>query len=178
MLRPIAILALASLAVATPAYSFQSLDVPDGPTFGDNIPKKKQPRSSREIVFEKSTTIELKTPALVICSEGAASGEDLENALASCNAAIKESPESGDAFYYRGFVNFHLDRKTEAESDFTSAIELASPRAAESYYQRGVCKEQRRKLREAAQDFKKALELKPEWSAARRKVEEYQWAYE
>lgn len=168
----------AAFALFAPARAMQGLDVPESPTFGDRLSKKEERGEPNELTFEKTLSIEREKSNLIIGSEGAASGEDLGNALAACDAAVAEAPENGDAYYYRGFVLFHREKISAAEADFTSAIEFGSGRTAESYYQRGVCKERQRKLREASADFKKAAELKPDWSAARRKVEEYHWAYE
>ncbi|MCB2112047.1 MAG: tetratricopeptide repeat protein [Parvularculaceae bacterium] len=126
--------------------------------------------------FEISGAIEIEKSSLVICSEGAASGDNLESALEACNDAIEEEPTDGDAYYFRGVVNSQLGKDAAAEDDFTSAIELGANRLAEAYYWRGVSKENQRKLRDAANDFQKAAELKPQWSAAQRKVAEYHWA--
>lgn len=164
------------ILVFTIQASAQSLDAPDYGSARRAQDKKKGPAVEQE--FSATITLEHEKSNLVICSEGAASGEDLENALKACNAAIEEEPQNGDAFYFRGFTLFHLERYVEAERDFTSAIDLKANRLAESYYQRGVCRERQRRLRDASKDFKAAFELKPEWSAARRKVEEYAWAYE
>ncbi|MEZ5919744.1 MAG: tetratricopeptide repeat protein [Parvularculaceae bacterium] len=129
-----------------------------------------------ESKFKIKGEIKKEKSDLVICSEGAAYGEELEEALTACDTAVAEKPEDGDIRYYRGFVLFHMERFPDAEAAFTKAINLDARKKAESYYQRGVCKEKQRRLREAAGDFKKAADLKPEWSAARRKVKEYHWA--
>ena len=170
-------LVLATISIAA-ASAFQGLDVPEQPTFDDKIPKKKKPDRSSEQEFEVRGAIEFEKSSLVICSEGAASGADIEAALDACDAAIKERPDNGDAYYYRGIVLSHLDRHDDSERDFTAAIENNTSRLAESYFWRGVAKENQRRLGDAAADFKKASELKPEWSAARRKVDEYRWVYE
>lgn len=163
---------------AAPAAAFQGLDVPEQRTFGEKIPKKQKTGRDADLEFEISGTIEIEKSSLVICSEGAAAGGDLEKALDACAAAIDEAPDDGDAYYYRGVILSQLGRSAEAEGDFTSAINLKANRLAESYYWRGVSREAQRKLRDAAGDFRRASELKPEWSAARRKVEEYYWAYQ
>ncbi len=178
MLGKVAVPFLTLLFLCAPATAYQSLDVPESPTFSDNLPAKKQKRQAGELTFETKGTIEREKSDLVICSEGAATGENPEGTLKSCDAAVEAAPRNGDAYYYRGFVNYHRESYEEAAGDFTRAIDLGSSRLAESYYQRGVCKEQQRRLREAALDFRKAAEIKPDWSAARRKVEEYQWADE
>lgn len=178
MVRFTEIFIISLLVSAPPAFALQGLDVPESRTFDDRLPRDNETGDLLEFEYEKKLTIEREISNLVICSEGAASGEDLNAALVSCDSAISEEPERGDAYYYRGFVNFHLERFAEAERDFSSAIDFATSRAAESYFQRGVCKERQRRLREAARDFEKAAQLKPDWSAARRKVEEYHWAYE
>ena len=163
---------------AAPAAAFQTLDVPEQPTFSDKITKKTKSGRSAEQEFEISGSIAIEKSSLAICSEGAAYSEDLDRALGACDAAVEAAPDDGDAYYYRGVVLSHLGRYEDAEADFTAAIDHQASRLAESYYQRGVCKEEQRRLREASLDFKSAAELKPEWSAARRKVEEYHWAYE
>lgn len=169
---------MVSAMACSMATAWQSLDVPEQPTFGDNIPKKKKSGEAYELDFEIKGEIEIEKSSLVKCSESAASGENLEVAIADCNAAVEAAPDNGDAYYYRGVVLSHLGRIKQAELDFTSAISLNANRLAEAYYWRGVSKEAQRKLRDAASDFKKAAELKPEWSAARRKVDEYRWALE
>lgn len=155
--------------------SAQGLDVP----YERTGPKKtEEPSHPVESTFEKKIVIKAEKSDLVLCSEGAVQQIDPEVALASCNAAIAENPENAEAFYYRGYNHFHLARYEDAEADYTRAIELKTRYLAESYYQRGTCREMLRRLRDAAADFKKANELKPDWSPARRKVEEYHWAYE
>lgn len=153
----------------------QMLDVPEQRM----APKKMGDRSDPiESTFEKATVIKREKSALVLCSEGAAQQIDPEEGLASCDAAIAENPDDAEAYYYRGYNHFHLAAYEEAEADYTRAIELGTHYLAESYYQRGTCREMQRRLRDAAADFKKAHELKPDWYPARRKVEEYHWAYE
>lgn len=176
MLRTSLVLGLSLAMLAGSDASAQSLDAPDYWSVDDKKDEKSEPPVEQE--FEKTVTIERKKSNLVICSEGAASGEELESALAACNAAIEEQPQNGDAYYYRGFTFFHMGRYADAERDFTSAIDLGARWLAESYYQRGACKERQHRLREASVDFKAAHDLKPQWSAARRKVEEYHWAFE
>ena len=155
------------------AYT-QELDVPEQRM----APKKMGDRSDPiEFTFEKTVVIKQEKSDLVLCSEGAAQQIDPEEALASCDAAIAENPDDAEAYYYRGYNHFHLARYEEAEADYTRAIELETRYLAESYYQRGTCREMLRRLREAAADFKKAHDLKPDWYPAKRKVEEYHWAY-
>lgn len=153
----------------------QTLDVPEKRTAPKKMGKRSDPIES---TFEKTTVIKQEKSDLVLCSEGAAQQIDPEQALASCDAAIAENPDDAEAYYYRGYNHFHLAAYEEAEADYTRAIELGTRYLAESYYQRGTCKEMQRRLRDAAADFKKAHELKPDWYPARRKVEEYHWAYE
>ncbi|MEZ5896453.1 MAG: hypothetical protein R3C40_02780 [Parvularculaceae bacterium] len=104
--------------------------------------------------------------------------KDLEATLALCSAAVEEEPENSLAYCYRGFKYYHLDRYAEAEADLARAIDLKSRKQAVLYFMRGMCKQMQRRLREAAADFKTAHDLNPDWAQARRKVEEYQWAYE
>ncbi len=161
------------LSAVLPAAAAQSLDAPALPDRS-----KKGQKSGNEVQFEIKGVVEIDKSPLVACSEGAASGEDLENALKACDVAIAQDPTNGDAQYYRGFVLYHFELYREAEEAFTAAIDLGADRLAESFFQRGACKEHQRRLREASLDFKMAHELKPEWSAARRKVDEYRWAYQ
>ena len=171
-------LLFAALAlVSTPALAIPpSLDVPEKRTFNDRLQREQGEPREMESEFEIKGEIKKEKSDLVVCSEGAAYGEELEDALSACDAAVVEKPEDGDIRYYRGFVLFHMERYSGAEAAFTKAIDLNARKKAESYYQRGVCKEKQRRLREAAGNFKKAADLKPEWSAARRKVKEYYWA--
>jgi len=163
--------------VEAPALA-QALDVPEYRTADEKLLRASKKDDDVELSFGKTITIERTKSNLVLCSEGAASAEDLASALVACDAAIAEKPDDGDTRYFRGFVLYHLEWYGEAEAAFTAAIENGASQLAESYYQRGVCKENRRRLREAAADFKSASDLKPDWSAARRKVDEYRWAYE
>jgi tetratricopeptide (TPR) repeat protein len=125
------------------------------------------------------TRIEIKRGADLTtqCANGVVDQTDLAATLEICNAAVAAEPDKGDNYYYRAFNHFYLDDIAAAEADFTEAIERGTNHMAKAYYQRGVCKEQTRRLREASVDFKKAHELSPDWSQARRKVEEYAWAY-
>lgn len=159
------------------ANAGQSLDAPDRPVFGDRIPKKAV-KSSGEVTFESTATIARDKSALVLCSELAAGETESAPTIDDCDRAVSEAPDGGDAYYYRGFAHYNSGAYAKAENDFTLAIDHDTSRMAESYFQRGACKEQQRRLREAAADFKKAHELKPDWSAARRKVDEYHWAYD
>jgi tetratricopeptide (TPR) repeat protein len=159
------------------ANAGQSLDVPDRPTFDDKIPKKTI-QSKGEVTFESTATIEIEKSALVLCSELAAGETESAPKIEDCDRAISEAPDNGDAYYYRGFAYYNSGDYSSAESDFTGAIDRDTSRLAESYFQRGACKEQQRRLRDAAADFQKAHDVKPDWSAARRKVDEYHWAYE
>lgn len=130
------------------------------------------------VTFETTINVNKEKSAFVLCSEKVSEQEASAEALAICDAAVEEAPGNGDAYYYRGYAKYFLEDYEGAESDFSSAIEKGARRLAESYYQRGTCKEKQRRLREAAADFKAAHDLKPDWYQARRKVEDYQWAYE
>jgi len=171
----LAILCAGPFCLSLPMALAQSLDVPPQKTATKKKTKKKK---SVETTFEKTVIIERKPSALEICSQGAASLENLDAALEACNQAAEEDRDDGDVYYFRGFNLFHLERFSEAEDDFSKAIDLDTGYLARSYYQRGACKEYQGRLRDASEDFKKAHELRPEWSAARRKVEEYHWAYQ
>lgn len=130
------------------------------------------------VTFETTVKVDREKSAFILCSEKVSEQEASAEALAICDAAVAEAPDNGDAYYYRGYARYFLQDYGGAEADFSSAIEKGARRLAESYYQRGACKERQRRLREAAADFKAAHDLKPDWGQARRKVEDYQWAYE
>jgi len=134
----------------------------------------KKPVMTVEVPIEITPKENLK----VECSQLVADQSDLDQALEVCNAAAAETPDDGDIYYYRSYAHYYRDELAEAEADATRAIELNTSRLAKAYYLRATIKERNRDLREASVDFKKALELEPDWSAARRKVEDYAWAYE
>jgi tetratricopeptide (TPR) repeat protein len=131
-----------------------------------------------QVTFETEIKLKQRSSSFIECANLVAEQLEPAKALEACNSAAEEDPTRGDTYYYRGFSYFYLDRYIEAEADFSRAIELGAQNLAESYFQRAVCKERQRRLRDAAADFKIAYEQKPQWSSARRKVEEYQWAYE
>lgn len=122
-------------------------------------------------------TVKRDQDLALLCAAGVSNQEDLDASLEYCNAALEENPEDADTYYYRGYNYYYLEDYPTAEADFTKAIEYNTRHLAQAYFARGAVKEHLRKLHEAAQDFKKALELSPDWSQAKRKVEEYAWAY-
>jgi tetratricopeptide (TPR) repeat protein len=142
--------------------------------FAFTIAIAKKPVMTVEVPIEITPKKNLKTE----CSQLVADQLDLDKALEVCNQAVDEAPDDGDTYYYRAYVHFYRDEMDAAETDATRAIELKTSRLAKAYYLRGTIKERNRELREASADFKKALELEPDWSAARRKVDDYAWAYE
>jgi tetratricopeptide (TPR) repeat protein len=127
--------------------------------------------------FETTIDIEHQPSVAQQCAIGVVEQTDLEANLDLCNAALAQAPSDANTYFYRAFNHFYLDDYAAAEADFTSAIDLGTSYLAKAYYQRGVCKEKTRRLKEASLDFKKAHELSPDWSQARRKVEDYAWAY-
>ncbi|GJL92501.1 hypothetical protein [Hyphococcus sp.] len=138
------------------------------------------PAAAKKPVMTVEVPIEItpKPNLKIECSQLVADQSNLDEALEVCNAAVDEAPADGDVYYYRSYVHFYRDDLAEAEADATRAIELNTSRLARAYYLRATIKERNRELREASVDFKKALELEPDWSAARRKVDDYAWAYD
>jgi tetratricopeptide (TPR) repeat protein len=128
--------------------------------------------------FDVVVDVDVKESLAKQCALAVVDQTDIPKALELCNAALAENPDDADTYYYRGFAHFYLDNYPAAEADFSEAIRLNTSLLAKSYYQRGVCKERQRRMRDAAPDFKKAHELAPDWVPARRKFEEYWWAYE
>ncbi len=133
----------------------------------------KKPVMTVEVPIEITPKRNLKTE----CSQLVADQSDLDEALNVCNEAVEDAPDDGDCYFFRSYVHYYRDDMDLAEADATRAIELNTSRLAKAYYLRGTIKEQQRELREASVDFKKALELSPDWAAARRKVDSYEWAY-
>ncbi len=169
MIRPALIIGvIASCAVASAALAAPKKSAPeDAPS-----------STTASTTFESTIDIERKPKAIVECSERVANQEGSAEALAACEAAVAEAPDSGDPYYYRAYARYFLGDFAGAEDDCTLAIEKGARRLAESYYLRGAAKEKQKRLREAAGDFRKALELKPGWSQAQRKVDDYHWVDE
>lgn len=147
------------------------------PEESGRIRKKEEPPPSGSATFETIIELDRKESLASQCANGVVDQTDLEATLEICSAALEENPSDANTYFYRAFNYFYLEDYASAEADFTQAIALGTSYEAKAYYQRGVCKEKGRRLKEASLDFKKAHELSPDWSQARRKVEEYAWAY-
>ncbi|MEZ5893018.1 MAG: hypothetical protein R3C58_16150 [Parvularculaceae bacterium] len=132
----------------------------------------------RTLTHELEVEVKVRRNLKTECSQLVADQSDLDLALQTCDAAVEEAPEDGDRYYFRSYARYYREEYEAAEADATRAIELETTRLAKAYYLRGAIKERQRRLREAAQDFKTAHDLSPDWAQARRKVEEYAWAYE
>jgi tetratricopeptide (TPR) repeat protein len=73
------------------------------------------------------------------CWTRAEVGQELDKALADCDAALKLKPKSPDILDSRGLVKLRLGRFADAIADYDSALAL-SPKQASSLYGRGVAK--------------------------------------
>lgn len=73
------------------------------------------------------------------CWMRAIAGEELDRALADCDAAIEIDPTSAPALDSRGFVKLRMGRLDEAIADFDRALN-ETPRLAASLFGRGVAR--------------------------------------
>src|SRR5262249_28864095 len=73
------------------------------------------------------------------CWAKAVQGNDLNGALADCNAALHLRPESAATLDSLGFVYLRMSRFTDAIAQYTAAIERNS-KLAPSFFGRGVAK--------------------------------------
>lgn len=147
------------------------------PPQSGRIRKQEEGPAAASSTFDTVIDIDREESLSEQCANGVVEQTDLQASLDICNAALAQAPSDANTYFYRAFNHFYLEDYASAEADFTQAIALGTSYEAKAYYQRGVCKEKGRRLKEASLDFKKAHELSPNWSQARRKVEEYAWAY-
>lgn len=85
--------------------------------------------------------------------------KDYLRARESFERAVELNPDSAEAYYFRGRVQFD---DAKAEADFTKAIEL-KPDYAEAYFQRGLGRDLGGKDEAALEDYSKAIELNPKF---------------
>jgi tetratricopeptide (TPR) repeat protein len=85
---------------------------------------------------------------------------DYRNAVIVLNQAIKNNPNSYDAFYFRGVAKSELRDYKSAVSDFTKAIEL-KPGNINAYYERGIVRKRLGDYSGARSDFAKGKEINP-----------------
>lgn len=105
------------------------------------------------------------TNAMAYSNRGSAYSrlQDIENALANYDLAIKHNPEYPTAYANRAFAYYKVGRYEEGVADCNRAVAL-KPNQAYGYSNRGLC---RAALGDkgARADFQKALEIKPKASA-------------
>ncbi|MEW5734564.1 MAG: tetratricopeptide repeat protein [Thermodesulfobacteriota bacterium] len=93
--------------------------------------------------------------------------QDVTDAIESFSAAVKQRPDSYQAFYYRGMAESRLFDCAKALPDFSRAIELY-PGFADAYYRRALCYilvDQTGSSR-AVSDLKTTLALDPDHQGA------------
>ncbi len=88
-----------------------------------------------------------------------------EDAIRSCDKALKVEPSLSPAYYNRGLAWAGLDHMTEAISDYDKAIAL-KPDFAAAYNNRGVAHARAGRSYEALRDYDEALRLKPDYAQA------------
>jgi len=88
----------------------------------------------------------------------AASGVELESALADCDTAIKRHNDDSQARVNRGLVWLRLDMPDKAIADFKEAIEK-QPKSPWAFFGRGIAESRKGDVARATQDFKSATEL-------------------
>jgi len=85
---------------------------------------------------------------------------DYRNAVIVLNQAVKNSPKSYDAYYYRGLAKSELREYKSAVIDFSKAIEL-NPGKANAYFERGIARKRLGDYSGARADFAKGKEIDP-----------------
>ncbi|MHC4505052.1 MAG: tetratricopeptide repeat protein [Planctomycetota bacterium] len=81
------------------------------------------------------------------------------DAISLYDRAIAEMPHVARLYALRGYCWFALKRFSEAERDFTQAIERKADVPTTLFY-RARAREEQGKLREALEDYRKSAELK------------------
>lgn len=84
--------------------------------------------------------------------------------LLSKSIEIRDS--ESDLYFFRGLVNYYLDRPIEAVNDFEEAIDKADDNVAIHFISRGLCYIQLNLIQEAIQDFTISLQLDENLSEA------------
>lgn len=88
-----------------------------------------------------------------------------EDANDRFSEAIRQNPQSADAYYQRGLARLNRKKAKEALADFNEALKL-DPRLAEAYDGRGQAHSTAGDPVAASKDFDKAIELKPDLASA------------
>ena len=130
---------------------------------------------SATVIVERIKTASAK------CADAAFVRFEMEIGIRECTSAIEndnlKQADLANTYYNRGFLYFQVEKYSEAEADFTKAIENKMTQLHKAYYARGLCRQNTNRAREAAKDYAKALELKPDWTWAQKKKKEFWWAY-
>jgi tetratricopeptide (TPR) repeat protein/predicted aspartyl protease len=91
-------------------------------------------------------------------------GQELDAALADCDAAVKSRPDAAAFFDSRGLVHLRRGEYDRAIADYDHAIRLR-PQEASSYYARGVAKLRKGRTAEGQADIAAATALQPHIAA-------------
>jgi tetratricopeptide (TPR) repeat protein len=94
------------------------------------------------------------------CWARALLGQDLDKALADCNAALKLAPKSASYLDSRGLVYLRQGALDKAIADFDAAL-TAQPKTAWSLYGRGIAKLRNGLTAEGQADIAAATALRP-----------------
>jgi tetratricopeptide (TPR) repeat protein len=94
------------------------------------------------------------------CWSRALSGQQLEQALSDCNAALKLRPNTADFLDSRGLVYLRQGNFDKAIADYDAALLLA-PRTAWSLYGRGLAKSRKGLSADGQADIAAATALQP-----------------
>ncbi len=94
------------------------------------------------------------------CWSRAQLGQDLDKALADCNAALRLSPNNAAALDSRGLVRLRRGEIDLAIADYDAALTL-QPKSAWSLYGRGLAKLKKGMTAEGQADIAAATALQP-----------------
>ncbi|MFP3942977.1 MAG: tetratricopeptide repeat protein [Alphaproteobacteria bacterium] len=95
-----------------------------------------------------------------------------DDAVIDFNAALEIDPALGEAYLNRGNSRFFQKRMEEARADYSRAIELKSRDLHAAYFNRGLVHEVLGDPAAARADFEMALRVKPDFPAARARLDE------
>ncbi len=98
-------------------------------------------------------------PSAIYVNRGVAYMEmaEWDKAEADFACAINENPRNPVAYHNRGFVRAKREQYAEAESDLSTAIDLAGYNYPQAYFSRAQIREVRGKKEMALQDYKTSL---------------------
>lgn len=104
---------------------------------------------------------QLNTTQAIETGRAAMLYDDYETGIHYFSRAIEAKPYLSDAYYYRGFAQFHLGNYISAEDDLSRAI-MFNPFHIEYYQLRGLCRIHNEKYVGAADDYTEVLKERPE----------------